>query len=291
MQRTAALQQGSLIAQPQRSCLSLLPAPSSPCYAFRGTAAINTRRRCSLSHLKQQQQQQQQRFVAVPGAAATAAAGSTAWPAQPHRSRFLARSTFSCKATGSDQQQPNSSSSDSTPSAPSSSSGSEPQASSSQSSAAAGAGADAAAAAAPSPLTVEAVQSDPAATIDAIQRLTRQQDDAAVSTHAAAAAGDTSGSSTSTSQQQQDPQQQQSALDGFVAALAKAWAGAQVQWQAAVGFLAAALAAVKASLGKFPAWVAAQKLQKLQEAADAAPTDAGKQAAYLAALNSNAHPR
>jgi hypothetical protein len=80
-------------------------------------------------------------------------------------------------------------------------------------------------------------------------------------------------------------------LDNFLAAVAAAWAGAQVHWQSLVGLCAAALAAVKASLSKFPAWVAAQKLQKLQEAADAAPTDAGKQAAYLAALNSSTHPR
>jgi hypothetical protein len=131
------------------------------------------------------------------------------------------------------------------------------------------------------------VQSDPAAIIDAIQRLTSTaQDDsvtAAASEAPAAGADAASGDSSS--------QQQQSVFDTFLAAVAAAWAGAQVHWQSLVGYCAAALAAVQASLGKFPAWVAAQKLQKLQEAADAAPTDGPKQAAYLAALNSNAHPR
>ncbi|KAF6252523.1 hypothetical protein COO60DRAFT_1471478 [Scenedesmus sp. NREL 46B-D3] len=47
---------------------------------------------------------------------------------------------------------------------------------------------------------------------------------------------------------------------------------------------------MRGQLSKLPSWVAAQKLQRLREAADEAPQDAGKQAAYLAALN-QAHPR
>jgi hypothetical protein len=42
---------------------------------------------------------------------------------------------------------------------------------------------------------------------------------------------------------------------------------------------------VRGQLGKLPSWMAAQKLQRLREAADEAPQDADKQAAYLAALN------
>lgn len=183
----------------------------------------------------------------------------------------------SCRASSPDQQQQPSSSSSSSSQGESAATPQQQQV----------AGADAATTpAVQPPLTVEAVQSDPAATIEAIQRLTQQPggaDNSSTSTSAS--------SSTAAAAAGEDAQQQQSAFDAFVAAVAAAWAGVQVHWQSLLGFCAAALAAVKASLGKFPAWVAAQKLSKLQEAADAAPTDAGKQAAYLAALNSNAHPR
>lgn len=293
MQRTAAQQQGSAISQPVRSSC-LLPMASR--YAFQPALLSSQFRRC-VGRL-----QQQQRAVAPTTAHLTAACSSLR-PLQPRRCRHDARQHRICKAAGPEQQPGAAAGSGSTPDQADSSTtpayaqdAAASTSSSSQPAAAAVVDASAAAATAGAgPLTVEAVQLDPAATIDAIQRLTRSaQDDAtpasATSTSAAAAAGsDTTSSSSGASDQQQ--QEQQGALDAFVAAVAKAWAGAQVQWQSAVGLLAAALAAVKASLGKFPAWVAAQKLQKLQEAADAAPTDAPKQAAYLAALNSNAHPR
>lgn len=262
MQRAAALQQqqGSLALIPRQPARSSGLLPASP------LTVLSCQRRRRLSH----------HGLITPAAAA--------WPLQP-RCAPSSRGPVACRASSS---QP-SSSADSNPS--SSSSNADPTAaaaaalSSSQQE-------PPATAATPSSLTVEAVQTDPAATIDAIQRLTSpSQGDptpAAAASESAAAAG----SATTVDQQQQtEQQQQQGAFESFLAAVAAAWAGAQVHWQTLVGFCAAALAAVKASLAKFPAWVAAQKLQKLQEAADGTPTDAGKQAAYLAALNSNAHPR
>lgn len=308
MQRTAALQQGKAISQPVRSSAILLPLPGS--CALR-PAFITSHPRRRLSSL---QCHQQQRTAVAPATAAS----SSLRPFQLQRCRQQRyRQQFVCNASGSEQQPASlaatgsgSSAADQTAtnsSSITSSSAQDPTTSSSTSSsqtvdaaaatpaeASAVPAAAAAAAAEASVLTVEAVQSDPAATIDAIQRLTRSsQDDTSPAATAAAAAAAVSdpARSSSAGESQQELQQQQNALDAFVAAIAKAWAGVQVHWQAAVGFLAAAAAAVKASLAKFPAWVAAQKLQKLQEAADAAPTDAGQQAAYLAALNSNAHPR
>lgn len=271
MQGTAALQGNHAVCQPARS-RPLLPAVS-PCVIR--PAAFSSQRCHSLS---------QQRLI-TPAAAtgASTTLGSSTWCRQISWSRQGHLSGL-CRATGSDQQPTDASTS-------SSSNTSSSTTNSSQQSAGA-----AAAEAADTPLTVEAVQSDPAATIDAIQRLTAQpQDEASLVAAAAASASDSpqSGSAeTSTSpSDQQEQQQPQNGFDALLAGIAAAWAGAQVQWQSFIGFCAAALAAVKASLAKFPARVAAQKLQKLQEAADAAPTDASKQAAYLAALNSNAHPR
>uniref|UniRef100_A0A383WAE8 AAA+ ATPase domain-containing protein n=1 Tax=Tetradesmus obliquus TaxID=3088 RepID=A0A383WAE8_TETOB len=133
-------------------------------------------------------------------------------------------------------------------------------------------------------LTVEAVQADPAATIDTINRLTRQEQ----------AAADSSSSSPDTAQQQQQQQQQsqeqQQPFASMAAAAAAVWAAARQHWQSLLAMLAAAVAAMRGQLSKLPSWVAAQKLQRLREAADEAPKDAAKQAAYLAALN-QAHPR
>jgi hypothetical protein len=141
------------------------------------------------------------------------------------------------------------------------------------------------------PISVAAVQANPAATIDAINRMTRLTDEAA----AAAAAG----ASGRQQQQQQPPEdlqtpQQQQPLSATLTFLRVAatnfWSAVQRSLKAILGLLAAAAAAVQGSLSKFPGWVAAQKLQKLKEAADSAPKDATKQAAYLAALNSS-HPK
>eukprot|EP00878_Enallax_costatus_P001632 GHUV01001784.1.p1 GENE.GHUV01001784.1~~GHUV01001784.1.p1 ORF type:complete len:896 (+),score=273.74 GHUV01001784.1:260-2947(+) len=126
------------------------------------------------------------------------------------------------------------------------------------------------------PLTVEAVHADPAATIEAIQRLTRAE------------TGTSSSSDNSTLPA--DQQQPQGPLQVLAAAAASASIRAQQYWQSLLTALAAAYAAVTANLSKFPSWVAAQKLQKLREAADEHPQDAVKQAAYLAALNQS-HPR
>lgn len=280
MQRAAALQQQSQALQPARqparSSGLLLPL-SSP---WAGLSCQHPRRRLQNSGL-------------IAPAAAAAAARPLHWSLSSCR---LAASV-ACRASSSRPSSSDSSPSSSADSSPSSSSSNAdpaapapaaPSSSSQQESP------PTTAAATPSSLTVEAVQSDPAATIDAIQRLTSPaQGDATPA--AAAAASDSpaaSGSARTADQQQQtEQQQQQGTFESFLAAVAAAWAGAQVHWQSLVGFCAAALAAVKASLSKFPAWVAAQKLQKLQEAADGAPTDGGKQAAYLAALNGSAHPR
>lgn len=257
MQYAAALQHGNIVRQPTHSSI-LLPAAAPR--AFRSTAWGVKHRPCLSQHTH---------LSAL--AASPAAAGSSVLAIQP-RALHLRRQLV-CRALGSEPQpasSPNNSSSTS-------------DAASSPSSSSRLADAEAAPAL---PLTVEAVQSDPAATIDAIQRLTSTAKDDSSPTAASdtPAAGADAGSDSSS-------HQQQSAFDTFLAAVAAAWAGAQVHWQTLVGYCAAALAAVQASLGKFPAWVAAQKLQKLQEAADASPTDGAKQAAYLTALNSNAHPR
>jgi hypothetical protein len=126
------------------------------------------------------------------------------------------------------------------------------------------------------------VQADPAATIDTINRLTRQQQ----------AAADSSTDSAQQQQQQQlhSQEQPQQPLASLAAAAAAVWAAAQQQWQSLLAMLAAAVAAIRGQLSKLPSWVAAQKLQRLREAADESPQDAAKQAAYLAALNQT-HPR
>lgn len=130
-----------------------------------------------------------------------------------------------------------------------------------------------------------AVQADPAATIDAIHRLTQHQ-----------AGGEASNSRSSdgheptSSHQQQQQQDQPDPLQSVAAAAAAVWAATQQHWQSLLALMAAAVAASRAKLSSFPSWVAAQKLQKLREAADEAPKDALKQAAYLAALNQS-HPK
>lgn len=158
---------------------------------------------------------------------------------------------------------------------------------SSRSSAAAGS-ANSPAAAEPTPaslLTVEAVHADAAATIDAIQRLTRSAE-----AQESASSGSNTDAAVAEQSQQQPPDELQQPLQQLAAAAASAWISAQQHWQSLLAMLAAAYAAVTANLSKFPSWVAAQKLQKLQEAADDHPQDAAKQAAYLAALNQS-HPR
>eukprot|EP00879_Flechtneria_rotunda_P014610 GHRR01015267.1.p1 GENE.GHRR01015267.1~~GHRR01015267.1.p1 ORF type:complete len:605 (+),score=233.34 GHRR01015267.1:179-1993(+) len=132
-----------------------------------------------------------------------------------------------------------------------------------------------ASAADPLSLTVAAVQADPAGTIDAINRLTRQP------------GNDTSSSTNSNAEQtqQQDQQQHQQPLHVLSAAAAGILAAAHKQWMALLSMLAALTSAFKSNLSRFPSWVAAQKLQRLREAADEAPSDAAKQAAFLTALN------
>jgi hypothetical protein len=126
------------------------------------------------------------------------------------------------------------------------------------------------------------VQADPAATIDTINRLTRQQQ--------ADVDSNTEGAQQQQQQQQQHSQeQQQRPLASLAAAAAAVWAAAQQQWQSLLAMLAAAVAEIRGQLSKLPSWVAAQKLQRLREAADEAPQDVAKQAAYLAALNQS-HP-
>lgn len=263
MQHAAALQQQGQAPTPRQPARSsgLLLLPASP------LTVLSCQRRRRLNN-----------------GLITPAAAAAAWPLQPRCAPSSRRpaAAVACRASSSQ---------------PSSSSDSSPSSSSSNADPAAAAAAPSnsqqeppATAATPSSLTVEAVQTDPAATIDAIQRLTSPSQGDATPVAAASESAVAAGSATA-DQQQQTEQQQQGAFESFLAAVAAAWAGVQVHWQTLVGFCAAALAAVKASLAKFPAWVAAQKLQKLQEAADGAPTDAGKQAAYLAALNSNVHPR
>ena len=91
-------------------------------------------------------------------------------------------------------------------------------------------------------------------------------------------------SSNSTSPNHQEEQQQSSETDPV-------WASAiKTHFLGILGAITAAWVALTSRLGSFPAWVAAQKLKQLREAADEAPHDPERQAAYLAALNPK-HPK
>jgi hypothetical protein len=114
-----------------------------------------------------------------------------------------------------------------------------------------------------------------AATIDAIQRLTGRDRPAADGNTAAVAAPS-------------PPAAPSGAPKPPLAAAADAARGAAAALLAA---LARAWATAAALLQYIPAWVAAQRLRQLREAADEAPADADRQAALLAALNEQRSPR
>jgi hypothetical protein len=103
---------------------------------------------------------------------------------------------------------------------------------------------------------------------------------------AATSSNTVSGESSSTPSSQQEQQQQQQLSEQ-----GPAWASAiKTHFLGILGAMAAAWVALTSKLGSFPAWVSAQKLKQLREAADEAPHDAERQAAYLAALNPK-HPK
>jgi ATP-dependent metalloprotease len=117
-----------------------------------------------------------------------------------------------------------------------------------------------------------------AATIDAIQRLTgrsAREDDTGAA--AAGAAGVTGAAA--------------AAPAGPKGPLTAAFDATRAAAAAVLAAVARAWAALVALLQYVPAWVAAQRLRQLREAADDAPADADRQAALLAALNAQRQPR